>query len=488
MKTSRSIFRFTTQVSVLAATIMWCTSSFAATNKKVAATTEPETPLLSLKTYLDEVSNKHLGYKSAAQTARAARQYSGEGGTLTAPAFIANATDSSEGRSYPLSPGNHFSYGTYNLGLSQATPIGLSGKVLYNYVDFNIPGLADYYTGYGELDLSLSLYRNFWGGEIKAQQQAIEAGALAKAFSLSYATKATLLEAEANYWRLALARELVTIQKDSVERAQKIADWTERRVRLQLADRSETLQSVSNLQARRLDLRTAEDEARAAALAFNSSRGVLGEVVPEKLTALTPELIQSMAAPERTQKREDVRAAEFQAVATAASANLSREKDKPTVELFGSALLTDPTAPSGALASLVPVTARPVSAIGLRVTAPLNLGTLSTAREGYAAEAQAADWQYQRKVFEEERDWKDLTTKFSETKERYRLYTDLEKTQKEKFEFERERQQRGRSTLLQVLMFESDYEGVQLGRIRTLAELMTLNAQMKLYGVSYESR
>lgn len=452
------------------------------------ASAAPTAPVLPLSDYLTEVSTKHLGLKSAEQNAQAAKAYSAEAATLTAPALLGNATKSSEGRSNPLAPDNHFATTTYSLGLSQATKAGISGKLLYNYFDLSLPGLPGYSTGYGQLDLSASLLRNFLGSELREQERLAETSALAKSYAQSFTGKSLLLEAESLYWRLSMARNLVSIQNEAVERAQKIADWTGRRLRLQLADKSETLQAKTNLQARRLDLRTAEDEERAASLAFNSSRGVIGDKVDESLTELTPELISRMNAPERTAKRDDVRAAEYQAEATAANALVAKERNKPTLELYGSALLTDPTAPSGSLATMIPFSARPTSSIGLRLTAPLNLGTLSRAREGYAAEARAAEWQYQRKVFEEERDWKDLAAKFRETKERYRLFTELEKIQKEKFEFERDRQQRGRSTLQQVLLFETDYQNAQLGRLRTLAELMTLNAQMKLYGVAYESR
>jgi len=452
-----------------------------------AAKPEPS-PVLGLNDYLGQVGQKHLGLKASDQIARAAKSEASEAATLTAPSLLANATKSSEGRSNPLSPDSHFATTTYSLGVAQQTKAGISGKLTYNYFDLDVPGLAAYNTGYGQLDLSVSLLRNFLGRETRDQERLVESSALAKSYGQSFAAKSVLLEAEANYWRLAMARNLVTLQKEAVDRAQKISDWTARRVRLQLADRSETLQAMTNLQARRLDLRTAEDEERAAALAFNSSRGVLGEAVNERLTELTPELVNRMNAPERAAKRDDVRAAEFQAQASAANALVALEKNKPTLELFGSALLTDPNAPSGALATMMPISARPSSAIGVRLTAPLNLGTLSQTREAYAAEARAADWQYQRKVFEEERDWADLTAKFRETKTRYHLFSDLEKIQKEKFEYEHERQARGRSTLQQVLMFETDLENAQLGRLRTLAELMTLSAQMKLYGVSYESR
>jgi len=361
-------------------------------------------PTVGLSEYLEQVSAKHLGYKASDQTARAAKLYSGEASTIYAPQLIANASQSSEGRSNPFDPGSHFSTKQYSLGVSQATSAGINGKLSYTYFDLSLPGVIDFDTGYAQIDVSASLLRNLGGSELKAQAAAAEAGALAKSFSQSYVTKSLLLEAEANYWRLALARDLVAVQRDAVDRAQKIYDWANRRVRLQLSDRSEILQATGNLQARRLELRAAEDEERAAALAFNSSRGLLGDQVSDRLIDLNPDLIARMTAPERTVKRDDLRAAEFQAKASAASAVLSREKSKPTLELFGSSPLTEPATPTGASAAFIPITARPLTTIGVRLSAPLNLGTLSDVREGYAAEARAADWQFQRTAFEEERD------------------------------------------------------------------------------------
>lgn len=457
-------------------------------SKSTAATAKPA---LTLSTYLSQVTEKHSGYKAADEIAKAAKGYSTEGLLLFRPSLSASASTTTDGHNNPFETASDRTRSQVaNVGLGQQTDFGLSGKLSYNNVAIDSSAYGSYKPDWVQLELSQSLLRNWGGNESRATADAMNAGALAKSFSQSYITKSLLLEAESLYWRLALARELVLVQKDAVDRAQKIQDWTLRRVRLQLADRAEGLQSAANLQARRLDLRTAEDEERAASQAFNSSRGINSNVVSEKLVDISAELIAKMNIPARTTKRDDVQAAEFQAKASAASAVLARERNLPTLEIFGSTPVVEPSGvnSSSPLASSLSSTTRPATTIGIRMTAPLDFGTSSRVREGYAVEAQAADLNYQRKVFEEERDWTDLTSKFKQAKERLDLYRSLETTQREKLDYERDRQQRGRSTLQQVLFFETDYEQAQLGRIRTLAEILTLNAQMKLYGVSYESR
>lgn len=469
--------------------------AFASTSKNVntenvANSKRLKSPIgvLTLTDYLAQVSKQHMGLRAADQNAMAARSYSSEAKTLLAPTLLANGAGTSEGQSNPLSPGGRYSTQSYSLGVTQATPIGLNAKLAYNYSSISIPSLPSYNSGYTQIDLSQSLLRNFAGAEIKMQVQAGEAAALAKSYSQAHVSQALLIEAEQSYWRLALARELVQMHNDSVERAQKLFEWTSRRTKLQLTDRAENLQASTNLQARKIDLRAAQDDERAASLAFNASRSQPSNVVHDRLMELTPDLVLRMSLPETHGRRNDAIAATFLAQASEANALLSREKNKPTLEIFGSALITEPNTPAAALASLIPVSSRPASSIGIRMTAPLNLETLKQTREGYAAEAQAADWNLQRKLFEEERDWRDLSAKFKESKERFKLYVDLEKTQREKLYHERDRQSRGRSTLQQVLFFESDFELAQLGRIRTLAELLNLNAQLKIYGASNESR
>lgn len=450
---------------------------------------------LSLDEYLSQVGQRHMGYKAADQTAKAALDYSGEGSLIYKPTLLANAVESADARNNPRQKGPYLASQKYTLGISEQTPFGLSGTLSYNHLGTQSPGAPTlgqpataYETGYAQIELNQSLFRNWFGIETRSQAQAIESAAKAKSFLQSFAAKTLLLEAETAYWRLVLSRETVETQRDAVDRARKIFDWTNRRLKMALTDQTELYQASSNLRARELDLQAALDEERAAALGFNSSRGVLSDKVEEKLNELSPELLAKLDVPNRNGSRDDVAAAEYQAKAAAANSLLSREKNKPTLEVYGSALLTQPAEPSPSVSATLPLTARPQTSIGVRLVAPLDVATLYRAAQGHNAEAQAASWTHQRKVFESEREWQDVVSRFRESKTRIKLFTDLERIQREKADFEREKQQRGRSTMQQVLMFETDYQSAQLGRIRTFAELLTLTAQMKLFGGTNESR
>ncbi len=451
--------------------------------------------VLELDEYLTQVSQQHLGLKAAVQISRSARLHSREGSLVYKPVLVGGAQESADARNNPRSRGDYLSGQNYSIGISEQTPIGLAAKISYNSMGLQAPaspGLmqpaSSYGVTWGQIELSLSLFRNLFGSETRAQARAIESAALAKSYLQSFHSKGLLLEAETGYWHLALARELVSVQLEGVARARRIYEWTSRRLKMKLTDQTEMLQASTNLNARELDLQVARDEERAAANAFNSARGIQSDKADEKLADLGPELVARLTVPERKGDRDDVVAADHRAKAEAASSIIAREKNKPTIEIFGTGLFNDPSPPSQTMSAMLPLSARPSSMVGVRLVAPLDVFSSYKAVEGHSGEALAADWIYRRKAFETERAWHDLNAKFRESRTRLKLFTDLEKTQREKADFERDKQQRGRSTMQQVLIFETDYQTSQVGRIRTLAEILMLHAQLKTYGASYESR
>lgn len=444
----------------------------------------------TLADYMAQVSEKNDSFRAAEQNAKAARLTVGEGTLLYKPFLVGDASATGYATNNPFDSATDFTKTqSYSIGISEQTPFGLSGKLSFNQLNMETPSFGGFMSTYPKYELSLSLFRNFLGAEVRSQAKAATSAAQAKAHAQSFQSKTVLMEAESHYWRLVMAREMVELQKEAVERAQKLHDWSSRRVKLGLTDPAETYSTSSNLQAKKLDLRTAMDEEREAAQAFNASRGILSDQVPEKLVELNADLVAQLSPPTRGSKREDVKAAEFQALATAAHARANREKYKPTLEIFASGPMSDPGTPRNmSLMTMLPMSMQPTTVVGVRLSAPLDVFTTTQVLEGYQAEAKAADLTYQRKALEEERDWHNLTAKFRETRERLRLYMDLEQTQRNKLDHERERHQRGRTTLQQVLIFENDYALAQMGRLRAFAELLTLNAQIKLYGEKYESR
>ena len=447
----------------------------------------------SLTEFLSQVREKHIGYRAADQSVQAAELQAKEAHLQTSPNFFSNAQQINDAKPSVLFNYSRLITTSYQVGVSQNTKYGLLGKFYYNFTDLQYKGLA-YGTSATDVhaiqvaptvEMTLSLWRNFLGNETRSLLLQGDAMASAKKYNESFKMKNLIVQAETSYWTLALARESVIVSSAAVGRAQQMYDWHSRRANLGLGDRSDFLQAQAALQLRKLDLRKAQDDEKAAARAFNSARGIDATEVSEKLMTFTPEKVQQFQIPDRFESRDDVKAAYELARANRAGAEAARQKQLPTLELYGAAATNNPTPTDtdGAYGNSFRGD-RPTTTVGVRLNAPLDFGLVSDVRLGYEKDKAAADYNYQRKLFDQETDWNDLAQKFLQAKERFSLYQDLEAAQKTKLEYERQRRSKGLTTTQQVINFEQEYEQAQLGRIRTLSEMLQLFAQMKMYGVN----
>ena len=445
---------------------------------------------LTLQQFLDQVRSGHQGVRASLEAEQGGLERSKEGILIYSPSAFLNAQHGVDKKVNPFFQYSQITNDSYSLGINQQTPIGLSGKLSYNLgysaYDGLTPGFGPnppkYYEGHPQIDLTQSLWRNGFGSETRAQVQAAEAGAMASHYAERFKFQSALVAAEAKYWGLALARENVSVQKSALERAQKMYDWSARRVKLQLADKSDQLQAEAALLTRKLQYQAAQDDERSASRAFNLSRGLAQDEVTESLEPISGRMIQELKVPDRVEKTAEVKAAEQQQKAAEASSRLGIEKNTPSVDIFGSLAYNSHTKDSGTGVSDSFKSDRPTYGFGVKVSAPLDFWSTSSSRSGYRREEIAADLNYQRKLLEQQSDWTNLTQRLVEAKRRLEIAEKIEDSQKNKLNHEKERLNKGRTTTYQVLLFEQDYSQAQLARIQSEAEVLNLVAQMKLFG------
>ena len=131
---------------------------------------------------------------------------------------------------------------------------------------------------------------------------------------------------------------------------------------------------------------------------------------------------------------------------------------------------------------------KPTQVIGVRFNIPLNLSALNDASAGWRAQQVGAQYNLERKIFEQEKDWRELNQKFDNALQRFEMYDKLVAAQKAKLNNEKKRHSAGRTTIVNVINFEVEFLVAQLSRLRTLSEILQISAQLKLFGDSYESR
>ena len=483
----------------LAATLILCGAcgaGFVATPALARGPAEAG-PVLSLGQFLDQVKGRHDGVRASQNASAGARERSREGELLTTWTGIGSAQYISDS-----TPSSSLSIGStqataFSLGVSKLTDFGLTAKATYSLTNSNLSnvpaalagfvGATSTYTGRFQVDFTQALWRNWGGAETRASQKAIQSAALLTSYSEAFKIKAALAEAESTYWRLALARETVAVTRETLARSEKIRDWNKQRAELNLADRSDYIQAEAAVNLRQLELESALDEERAAAHAFNTLRGIDSSEVREFIQPVDFTLEGSTRVPERGEMREDVMAAREQSRLADANASAGQEKNKPSLNAFVSAASAGKDASLGTSVSNSLSASTAYLAAGLSLTAPLDFGLLGDTRGGYRREQLAAEQNYSRKLFEQDRTWTDLVAQLIEGRHRLDLAKKIESVQKTKLELERDRHRRGRTTTYQVLLFEQDYATAQLSRIRAEAQLLSILAQMKTFSPATQS-
>lgn len=453
---------------------------------------------LGLDEYLLQVRRGHAGVQAAELGRDAAEASLRERDRLTSPYLFA-LTQKAEDRSTQLLPvlyGDRNGQNAFALGFEQRTAFGLNLRLAHRTTFIWVRGLTplpapfdavlstpeNYYTARNTLELNQDLWRNFFGAELSASADALEAKARAEREARSFEVLRVLVEAEACYWRLAQARRAVRIHQDLVERARRQSAWTEGRVRLKLMDTGDLLQSRSQEQARALALAGAEDQLKVAERAFNLLRGSEQNEVPETLAevALAPD--EAPAWPDPAPERGDLKALRAAAVAARAQASVQDQGSLPELQAGLSAALNglDPDwSPAWTEAWR---TQHVAYAATLTLRLPLDsFTTRATLRDGYRKEAEARDRELAQRTLEARSQWAELTRRFAELQERLKAARALERLQQQKAEYERSRLRTGNSVTFQVLQFEQDWGQSQLARLEIECALRELLAQRKLY-------
>jgi len=338
-----------------------------------------------------------------------------------------------------------------------------------------------YYQNRPVLEIVQPLWKNFLGSETQALAQILQSQSLAQSFAEAFRMKQILLEAESTFYRLALLRRNISIRKESMTQAEELRRWANRRGKLELADRSDTLQANANYQNRQIELARAQHEEKQEIRNFNSLRGIASDELDAELVMVPSGDLQKLEIPSRAARREDVLAAEQKLKAERAQANLVLDKYRPNLELRGSIAGNGRDPSFGSATSDSFGSDHPTFAIGVNLEVPLNLWAAHDVKRGVERVAKAAEWELQRKIFDEDRIYEGLLERFEHSKSQARLALELEKTQKEKVENERSRLRRGRSTTFQVLTFEQDYNTSQMLRLQAETELLNVYAQLKTF-------
>lgn len=446
---------------------------------------------IGLDDYLKQVRGNNQAYVGAVKASEALKSQAVEGDAIFSPIFFASAFWNSDSRktNAPSFQGTKTNYDVYTLGIGKVTSFGLDARLSYNVFYTSISGaspaalpISKFYDARPQLEFTQSLWKNGFGKETRSKSELANASLLKLGYETSFRARQLISQAEASYWRLSLARASVDVQQQTLERASTILDWAKRRVGNDLADKADLLQAEAAFEMRALELQRALDEEQAAARAFNSQLGVESDEVTSEVESFDPNIIHAISVPKRDTMRDDVKAAEQDERVARANSELTRQKYAPTLDLVGTIAL------NGRNATLNPsidesfTSQYPQSRVGVNFNMPLDFGVVSDAREAALVTRQAAELTYRRRLFDQEREWTDLTRRFYQAKRRFELALGIEELQRKKVTHEKSRLDKGRTTTFQVILMEGDYAAARLTKLQAASEILTLSSSLKTFG------
>jgi outer membrane protein TolC len=444
--------------------------------------------------YLEQVRSQNGSLRGLEAGGIAALERAREADLLTAPVAFAGARVGDDGKPMtpPLFSYDRVDFKNYEAGVRGQNAYGTEVSLSYalDYTSFRDPSirgiLATYYDGSPKLSLSQSLWKNRFGRTTRATQRMIAAEGAAGRHESEYGIDGALVEAEMAYWRLSAARKAVEIQEDALRQAQAILDYVTTRERRSLGDHGDVLQAQALVESRRLEVRAARDEESSAERRFNLLRNFPETNVTEALSPIEDAMVLFLRPPAGSPTREDVKAAEKKAEAASAHAEILSSENDPDVKIYGSYAMNRRDVRLGETLGNSASSDNPTRYVGVQVSMPLSFRAVRESARGARRQSEASAVAYAQKVDDQKREWTDLTRRFGDAQERLKLAQIMEQVQADKLSYERKRLREGRTTTYQVLMFEQDHSQSQLLRLRTALEVVSLNAQMKLYSPATE--
>lgn len=453
----------------------------------------PEKPL-TLQHYLQQIIEKNDTLKATSLAINAQMDKAQEASLITAPYLFGTAALATDQRE-TLNPnfmGRETKGRQYQLGIQEKTAWGqdLTLSYLARYSDLRgvqLPNAASYEVG-PQIEISQSLWQNFLGSQVRMQQKMIELSSLQNSAMQKFQAKKILQGAEDLYWSLALAKESLSLQLESLNRVAQIKKWAQDRTQKELADESDLLQAQAQLLSKKYDVEKTTQDVQSLQLRFNALREVKGAELPEQLVIMSDQEMESLQIPATINSyensnsvREDLQASQYQTQMSQIQAKLKHEETLPKLELFGSMSYWGREPEYSDARREAFDRDHEYWTLGLRFSAPLEFGTVARVNDAYVQEANAKNFQTNQEQIELEREWHDLKDQFIQNKNNFLLAQKIKQAQTKKLEYEKKRLAKGRTTTYQVLLFELDLLHAELLVLESKSALLKNYTQLKLF-------
>lgn len=456
---------------------------------------------MDLSEYLQAVQSKHRSLQAldAAEEAVQDRKESGDLELTPTLTLSAQYTDDKK------EPNQLFQFGVteskmtqYSLGLNKKFSTGTIVGLSANAYEFQNPGatlppgyslppglyLEKYGTGSLGLDISQSLWRDFFGNATRLRWERENNVAASQKGQLDLQKRQLLIGAETAYWNFVYEQEELKLRQASLERAKKIEAWTSRRVNDGISDRADLLQTQALVAQRQLQLLATQNDLLTAQKAVRDYLELAdAEATPELKGDISARrsLSQVVGGARGKIVQLDAYVAALDAKAKAATAMETKDSYRPDLVLHGSYNTNSyqPDLPNAV--NHWGDASKPTATVGVNFTYLFDTDAKSSAQSAADKDALSAKLTSERKMLESESAWSELNRTYGELSRQIEsaqrisdLQTSRAKAQVDKFN-------KGRSVTTDVVNAEQDAAEAELSLTKLKSEQRKMEAQGRLF-------
>ncbi len=404
-----------------------------------------------------------------------------------APVLTAGYLNSTD-QSRPSQIGTRREAEIYTLGVMKKTSTGTAFKLDAQTGEFVnegvlFQGFDMYSTGAVNLTVQQSLWKDFFGHGTRTMIKRKKSQAELEQLAFDLEARGSRIEIESTYWDYYLASEDFKLKKSNLERAQKIDQWTGRRVSNGISDRSDLMNAKALVALRQVQLLSAEEEFKNQEIKFKDNIGLSAEdLVPElevNIAEARPYIAELMKS--KNVIKIDAKLEQVKAELKAHVADEVTDQLRPDLNVFGTYSTTSYNRDHQHAVSDMTRDDFPKNSVGVNFSWVFENDAKSSLRSSAKKEAVAAKLKAEKKQLDGEKAWLEHVRKYELLKKSVAVLESVAQFQRERALAEQNKLSRGRTVTAQVVTAESDAAEAEINLLKTKTQLRKLEVVSLLF-------
>ncbi|MDR0723694.1 MAG: TolC family protein [Endomicrobium sp.] len=333
------------------------------------------------------------------------------------------------------------------------------------------------------IKLQQSLLKDINGGSTKASIAKAKASAKSALYLLEYQKQNVLLNAKMAYWNLSYAKTVIDFRKNALNRVEKILDWNQKRFNMDLAEKSDLLQSQAAVKLGNLNLKVAYEQENKANRTFNQFLSIADVIVKYDVEKFEDkgQSFNSDYEPEKKSMRLDVCSSLEDANSALYDQIANKKTSGADLVLNGQFALNGVDQDFEFVKNNLTKGERPSYSLGIRYSLPLSFKLRKTLNQGYEAAKISAQKKAEYLSIKENNDWQQLLDDWNDAKLKNALAVEIEQIQKQRKQEDEKLLKTGRTTTYLVLQTEQALDDATLNVFGSILELIKIFETAKAF-------